>query len=592
MIEPTATPASTDDVTAAERLAALAVEAWDSQMAAHPVHATSIGDRRFDDRLRSNGPGALAADEARLGDLHARATAIDPAALSAPDRVTRAALVDFLIGELEYTRAGTDAWSVDPLDGPQVAYLNVPSFQPVRSLADGDALLARWDGIGPWIDRLTGTTRDALGRGVAAPGALVRNVVAELDDLLARPVEDWPLVEPAADPPADWPEERRTRYAERVSATVADVIRPAFARYRAFLADELGPVARNDDRPGLLHLPGGADAYANLVRCHTTLDLDPEAIHRIGLEETERIDAEFRELGARLLGTPDQAAILRRLRSDPDLHFPTAGEVFAVAEASLARANAAIPAWFGRLPKTPCVVVEMGEHEAKYSTIAYYREPAADGSRPGSYYINTSAPATRPRYEAETLAFHEAVPGHHLQIAIAQELDDLPAFRRLAGPTAYVEGWGLYSERLSVEMGLLSGDMDRFGVASFDAWRACRLVVDTGLHALGWSRDRAISFMIEHTALAENNIANEVDRYLAMPGQALAYKLGQREILRLRDEASAGLGSGFDIRAFHDVVLGQGAVGLATLRGTVEAWIRTAIETGESSRPDRRTARG
>ncbi len=215
----------------------------------------------------------------------------------------------------------------------------------------------------------------------------------------------------------------------------------------------------------------------------------------------------------------------------------------------------------------------MGEHEAKYSTIAYYRQPAADGSRPGSYYINTSAPETRPRYEAEVLAFHEAVPGHHLQIAIAQELADLPAFRRLGGPTAYVEGWGLYSERLSVEMGLLSGDMDRFGVASYDAWRACRLVVDTGLHAFGWSRDRAIAFMREHTALAENNIDNEVDRYLAMPGQALAYKLGQREILRLRDDARAALGSGFDIRAFHDIVLGQGAVGLSTLGVVVRDWI-------------------
>ncbi|HLO35380.1 MAG TPA: DUF885 domain-containing protein, partial [Candidatus Deferrimicrobium sp.] len=321
------------------------------------------------------------------------------------------------------------------------------------------------------------------------------------------------------------------------------------------------------------HLPGGSEAYARLVRSHTTLSLAPEEIHRIGLEETERIDAEFRELGGRLLGTTDQTAVLGLLRSDPALHFATPAEVFAVAEASLARANAATPAWFGRLPRTPCVVVEMGAHEAKYSTIAYYRQPATDGSRPGSYYINTTAPETRPRYEAETLAFHEAVPGHHLQIAIAQELGGLPAFRRMGGPTAYIEGWGLYTERLSIEMGLLSGDMDRFGVASFDAWRACRLVVDTGLHAFGWSRDQAIRFMAEHTALAENNIANEVDRYLAMPGQALAYKLGQREILRLRDEARTALGARFDIRAFHDVVLGQGAVGLATLRGVVEAWI-------------------
>jgi uncharacterized protein (DUF885 family) len=567
----TDTIAPTDD--SAARLATLAADAWDSQIAAHPLYATALGDRRFDDRLRANGPGALAADADRLTGLLDAANALDPAGLTPADRVTHAALVDFLRAELDLVASGIDAWAVDPLDGPQVTYLNVPSFQPIRTPAEGDALVARWRAIGPWIDRLTGTTRDALAGGVSAPAANVRNVIAELDDLLARPTEGWPLTDPAREAPEDWPADRREAYAAEIRSAVVDGIRPAFERYRSFLSDELNPVARDDDHAGLSHVPGGAEAYARLVRAHTTLDLDPESIHRIGLEETERVDAEFRELGGRLLGTSDQSAVLERLRSDPVLHFATPAEVLAVAESSLARANEAIPDWFGRLPRTPCIVVEMAEHEAKYSTIAYYRPPAADGSRPGSYYINTTAPETRPRYEAETLAFHEAVPGHHLQIAIAQELTELPAFRRLGGPTAYIEGWGLYSERLSVEMGLLSGDLDHFGVASFDAWRACRLVVDTGLHALGWSRDRAIRFMAEHTALAENNIANEVDRYLAMPGQALAYKLGQREILRLRDDARSALGSGFDIKAFHDVVLGQGAVGLSTLGTAVRAWV-------------------
>ena len=215
----------------------------------------------------------------------------------------------------------------------------------------------------------------------------------------------------------------------------------------------------------------------------------------------------------------------------------------------------------------------MGEHESKYSTIAYYRQPAADGSRAGQYFLNTSSPATRPRYEAEALAFHESVPGHHLQIAIAQELEGLPVFRRFDGPTAFVEGWGLYVERLAAEMDLYGADLDRFGILSFDAWRACRLVVDTGMHALGWSRDRAIAFMVEHTALARNNIVNEVDRYIATPGQALAYKLGQLEFLRLRDEAKEALGPTFDIRAFHDTILGEGAVGLATLRAIVGDWL-------------------
>ncbi len=554
-------------------LAALAEEAWESQLAAQPVQATALGDRRFDALLRANGPGALDADGDRIEELLGKVRAIDRGELSPDDRITHAALTDFLQADLDHVRSGLEAWIVDPLDGPQVQLLNIPAFQPVVTVAEGEALVARWQEMGPFVDRLVTTTRDALARGVAAPRALVQSVLAELDDLLARETDLWPLLDPARSAPAAWPAATRERYAAGVGRAVADGVRPALERYRTFLADELGPVARGDDAPGLGALPGGPEAYARLVSAHTTLALDPEEIHRIGLEETERIDAEFRELGSRILGTSVQAEILDRLRSDLALHFATPLQVFAVAEASLARANAAIGDWFGRLPRTPCVVVGMGAHEAKHSTIAYYRQPAADGSRPGSYYINTSEPTTRPRYEAETLAFHEAVPGHHLQIAIAQELEDLPAFRRHAGPTAFVEGWGLYSERLSEEMGLLSGELDRFGILSFDAWRASRLVVDTGLHALGWSRDAAIRFMVEHTALAENNIVNEVDRYLALPGQALAYKLGQREILALRDQARAGLGDRFDIRAFHDTVLSHGAVGLATLRSNVETWI-------------------
>ena len=566
-------PSGASTLDSSTGLADLAAEAWEQVISGQPVYATAIGDRRFDDRLRANDPGALDREAAELADLSARANAIDPAGLSAGDLVTRSALIDFLGYERDLVESGMEAWGVDPLDGPQIGFLNIPSFQPVHTTDEAAAMVARWRAMGGSIDNLVITTRAALERGLVAPQALVRSVVAELDDLLARPDADWPLLEPAQEDRPDWPAESATRFANDLAATVGDEIRPAFERYRAFLVDEIRPRAAADEQPGLGSLPGGSDIYRRLVRAHTTLDLEPEAIHEIGLDETTRIDVEFEALGRHLLGTSDRAAVLARLRSDPSLHFSTPAEVFAVAEGSLARANAAIPGWFGRLPNAPCVVVEMAEHEAKHSTIAYYRQPAADGSRPGSYYINTSEPETRPRYEAEVLAFHEAVPGHHLQIAIAQELEGLPAFRRLAGPTAYVEGWGLYSERLSAEMGLLTGDMDRFGILSFDAWRACRLVVDTGLHAMGWSRDRAIRFMVEHTALAENNIANEVDRYLAIPGQALAYKLGQLELLRLRDAARTALGDQFDIRAFHDVVLGQGAVGLRTVRAIVEDWI-------------------
>ena len=412
-----------------------------------------------------------------------------------------------------------------------------------------------------FIDLACDRLRDSASQGRASVAMLCRKVTEQLDELLARPDADWPLAEPAS----DMPESR-----DALLRIIGEEVRPAFERFRSTIVEEVTPQARPDARPGLSHLPGGAETYARLARAHTSVETSPEELHRIGLEEIRRIDGEFVELGARLLGTDGLDATLKALREDPALHFTTRDEVAAVARASLERANGAIGDWFGRLPKVPCEVVVMPAHEEKHSTIAYYREPAGDGSRPGRYFINTSAPETRPRYEAETLAFHESVPGHHLQIAIAHELDHLPDFRRFTGSTAFVEGWGLYTERLSEEMGLLSGELDRFGVLSFDAWRASRLVVDTGIHALGWSRQAGIDYMAAHTALGLNNIANEVDRYIAYPGQALAYKVGQLEMLRLRAEARDRQGKRFDIRRFHDAVLGEGALPLPVLRQVVE----------------------
>jgi uncharacterized protein (DUF885 family) len=487
--------------------------------------------------------------------------------------VTVSALAAVLSQELDRREARLLDWVVDPVDGPQATFLDLPAYQTVVTPADGARMAARWSAMGPWLDDHSANVRDALARGLVSSSSLVRRVVDQLDDLLGRPDADWPLLEPAHAPRDGWSDSDRSAFAAALASAIQDRVRPAIVRYRSVLHDEILPRARPDDRPGLLHVPDGPVAYTGLVRAHTSLRLAPEEIHRIGLEEVARIDAELSALAQRVLGTSDRSAAIARLRSDPALHFSTEAEVFETARTSLARAEAAVGSWFGILPVAPCEVVEVPRHQAEHSTIAYYREPAADGSRPGQFFINTTKPASRPRYEAEALAFHESVPGHHLQTAIAQQLTDLPAFRRFGGTTAYVEGWGLYTERLADEMGLYSGDLDRIGVLSFDGWRACRLVVDTGMHALGWSRDAAIAFMEAHTALALNNIVNEIDRYVALPGQALGYKLGQLELLRLRAEARAALGPRFDIRGFHDAVLGDGALPLGTLREVVGRWV-------------------
>lgn len=320
-------------------------------------------------------------------------------------------------------------------------------------------------------------------------------------------------------------------------------------------------------------LPLGEACYAGLIAQHTTLPLTADEVHATGLAEIAKIHDEFRALGSTVFGTNDLQEIFARLRTDPTLYFESEEEVEAAAEDALARAAEVMPQWFGTLPEAPCEVERIPDYEAPYTTIAYYRPGAADGSRPGAYFVNTYAPETRPRHEAEVLAFHESIPGHHLQIAIAQELDAVPAFRRHGGKTAFVEGWALYTERLADEMGLYSGDVDRFGVLSFDAWRAGRLVVDSGVHAKGWSRGQAESWLLENTPLAPNNIENEVDRYIAWPGQALGYKIGQIEVWSLRREAEAALGEGFDVAAFHDVVLDAGPVTLPVLRARVRGWI-------------------
>ena len=546
----------------------LAEEFWDAVLAADPAQGTAIGEHRYGDRLSDITPAGRAALRKRFEEIGAAVAALPPEA-DPEGELTRAALTQAVRDRLAILAADARSFTVDAMNGPQTGFLDIPSFQPLRDVADGESMLARWWAMGPWVDQQIAQLRRGSAEGKLPVAGSVRRVIAQLDELLARPLEEWPLLAPLRAEHAGWSDGAWRAFEVGLAGAVRDGLRPAFARYRAYLADEVVDGARQEAHVGLSHLPGGAETYASLARAHTTTDRTPQAIHDIGLAEIDRIDAEIAELGGRVLGTADLAGTLAALRGDPSVHFSSPEEIVAVAEASLARAVAAIPDWFGRLPRAECVVMRMQAHEEQHSTIAYYREPPEDGSRPGRYYINTYAPETRPRYEAEALAFHEAVPGHHLQVAIGQELEQLPAFRRHAETTAFVEGWALYTERLSDEMGLYSGDLDRIGMLSYDAWRASRLVVDTGMHALGWSRGQAIDFMTAHTALGLNNIANEVDRYIGWPGQALAYKIGQLEIRRLRTEAETALGATFDLRRFHDAVLCHGALPLSVLRESV-----------------------
>jgi uncharacterized protein (DUF885 family) len=343
----------------------------------------------------------------------------------------------------------------------------------------------------------------------------------------------------------------------------------------SLLRDDLLPFARDDEHSGLGWLDDGEQIYAALMRHHTTIDITAGEVHRYGMDEvTTKLPEEYAAVGGRQFGLTEAAQVFDRLRCDTTLRFETPEEIMAAARGILAAASTAMPDWFGRMPQTPCAIEAVPDFLAADSPGAYYMPPAPDGSRSGTYWVNTAKPEDKARYEAASVGFHEAIPGHHLQLTIASELGHLPRFRRFSlVNAAYCEGWGLYAERLAEEMGLYPGDLDRLGMLSADSLRSCRLVVDSGLHAMGWSRDQAVAFMAGHTPMSPSEVAVEIDRYIGMPGQALAYKVGQREIFRLRQAAGAALGPRFDIKGFHDAVLGSGSVGLGVLGDVVGDWI-------------------
>ncbi|MCB9675365.1 MAG: DUF885 domain-containing protein [Alphaproteobacteria bacterium] len=553
-------------------LADILIEHWDGVMERYPTWATEVGDHRFDHLVTDDSLEAEEAFRGRMADWRERLLLLE--GLSESDALNRDLLVQELTADLTAQSCRMSLWSFSPRSNPLVDGNSVAESHPVETAQDARNLVSRIRGLTEQIGVRIDNLRKGLEQGYVANRASTELVVEQTRDELARPLEESPMLAAAAT--EGEPDAELT--AARAEVTDAAIEwRGALGAWADFLEAEVLPKARTED-VGLTGIPDGAACYAALVEAETSLPLAPDQLHQTGLDEIARLHREMAMLGKRALDRSDIPAIFEYLRTDPNLYFHTEDEVEAKASEALARAKAAIPGYFGRLPKADCEVKRIPDYQAPYTTIAYYM-PVVPGEKPGYYYINTYQPETRPRHEAEVLAFHESIPGHHLQIAISTELDELPMFRRHLRATAFVEGWGLYSEQLADEMGLYSGDTDRLGMYSFELWRASRLVVDTGIHAKGWTREQAIDFMVENTPLARNNIENEVDRYITTPGQALAYKTGQLEIWRLRRDAEARLGERFDIKAFHDVVLGAGALPLKVLGQRVEAWV-ASVEAG------------
>ncbi|NJK89810.1 MAG: DUF885 domain-containing protein [Myxococcales bacterium] len=565
-------------------LARLVQDHWDWTLANYPELATRLGDHRYDDRLTDE---SWAAHEKRWNELRgllARAQAIAGGVTSDRDRVTLELLKEELTGSASEADCLFPLWSLSARGNPVTELNYLPQSNLLLDAQGSAALLKRYEDAARQVRAHSENLRLGASRGYFANRESASRVLKMLDEQLAPPVEDWSMVSDA---------KRFVRassdrtYDARLIGILREQVQPALQEYRSVIQDVVLPGARRPPQAvGLSGLPFGEACYRGRVRHFTTKDLSPDEIHQRGLEEVERINAEMQRLGRELFGleTLEETLSFLRSGSDPRLMFTSKEEITQKAEAILRRANDAVPSAFGRLPKARCEVREIPEYEAPFTTVAYYRQPVPGDVRPGEYYVNTYAPQTRTRYEAEALAFHEAVPGHHLQIAIAQELSDLPTFRRHLGLTFFVEGWALYAEKLAAELGLYSEQLDHLGRLSFEAWRAARLVVDTGIHALGWSREEAVRYMMSHTALARNNVDNEIDRYIVWPGQALAYKLGELEILRLRKRAQDALGDGFDLKTFHDVVLEGGAVSADILEEQVDAWVRSAASAQSKGR--------
>jgi uncharacterized protein (DUF885 family) len=558
-------------VTANDALRAITDEYWEAKLEASPLFASFLGDHRYDDRADDLSAEAEQRLRGTWAALRERASALD-GELDETDRVTR----DLLVHELDDNVRGIDLrlaeLASDQMEGIHADLLITAAQLRAPEPEHATMALERARQFGRMLAQASERFREGLAAGRTPARINVERSINQVDGYLSSPLESDPFAHLAG--PDDW--EGLEAWRGQLTDIVRDDLRPAFARYRDVLHDELLPVARPDDRAGLQWLDDGAEMYQALIEIHTGLRLTPDELHAIGrAEATEDLPAQYVELGGREFGTTELSEIFARLLDDPALRYRDGDEILAHARACLDAAGEAMGDWFGILPQAPCELKPVPDYLAADAPAAYYTPPAPDGSRPGEYHVNLHEPTDRGRAETASIAFHEAIPGHHLQLAIATERTDLPAFRRLSwGHTAFVEGWALYTERLADEMGLYESDVDRLGMLASDSWRACRLVVDTGLHAMGWTREQAIDFMRANAPVNREEIVVEVDRYIGMPGQALAYKVGQREILRLRDEARGALGPDFDIKAFHDTVLGAATISLRVLRDRVRSSFR------------------
>ena len=560
-------PPPPDNSALLARVDSLATAVLDAQVSASPELGTEWGlPSAQHGRVRDNSPTGLRVAQSYEDVLYQRALSIDPAPLAGtPQWVTYGVLRDALERERALRVCRNPLWGVASyVNGWQAIYTDLALLQPVGTDTLRALALARVRALPGFIDIEVANLRAGLEDDYSSPKVIVRNVIRQLDGILATPVKQSPFYSPAL-------RDSSPAFGRELARVIAEELNPAIERYRDFLANEYLRRART--ALGVSENPDGLACYRAAVRYFATIEVSPDSVFAMGEAEMARIMAEMQAISSRSFGGEPVAALLQRLSTDPQYTYRSSQEIIDTAQAVIARGKAEMGAWFGLLPQADVVIEPYPEFRQKAGAPGQYQSAPEDGSRPAIFLINPSRPTEHSRADGENTSMHEAIPGHHLQTAIAKERKDLHPLSRYTFSSGFGEGWALYAERLGDEMGLYSSDLGRMGMLSSEAFRAARMVIDAGIHTRGWTREQALEYLTSHTVLPKHIAEGEIDRYISWPGQAPSYMMGRSEIMRLREEARAKLGDRFDIKAFHDRVLEDGSVPLAMLRAKIEAWV-------------------
>ncbi|MDQ3618393.1 MAG: DUF885 domain-containing protein [Pseudomonadota bacterium] len=564
---------------ASQALHRLFDEEWERSLRENPENASYRGDKRYNNRWSDLSMAAIQARQAADREALQKLQAIDRQALSAADQLSH----DVFAWQLERSvaRQKYNEWQrpVSQRGGVQNAE-GIAEVLPFADAGDYRDWLKRLQAVPAMVAQTTLLMREGLKAGNTPPKVLMARVTGQIDAQIVDDPTRSPYYKPFKDIAAAVPAAGRAALQAEAKAIIAGQVVPAYREFATFFKDEYLPGSR--DTIAAADLPDGAEYYDFLAGHFTTTDLTADQIHGIGLKEVARIRAEMEIVRTEVGFDGTLAQFFEHLRSDPKFFYETPGELLEAYQAISKRIDPHLVKVFKTIPRLPYGVRAIPDNIAPDTTTAYYQPGAVDGSRAGYYYVNLYKPEVRPKWEMMALSLHEAVPGHHFQFARGMELPDVPMFRRVGYFVAYGEGWGLYAERLGYDMGLYDDPYDRMGQLAYDMWRAVRLVVDTGMHSKGWSRDRAIGYFMDNAPKTRQDVVNEIDRYIGWPGQALAYKIGQLKISELREKATRELGDGFDLREFNDAVLVTGSVPLETLETHIEAWI-AAKKTGAAA---------